>query len=110
MDKYMLAEAVDDHRYRLFGADAALREIKQLLLADLGGGGLVLDLGAAVLHLDVREGVGAALIANQHRVALRIIARPGRARADLYQAAIAVVGAPGPHALADDGAAGVPAD
>src|SRR2546426_8604420 len=28
----------------------------------------------AVAHVDVREGVGPALVANQHRVALRVVA------------------------------------
>ena len=38
-----LAEAVDDHRDRVFGGDAALPAVENLVLADLRGGRLVLD-------------------------------------------------------------------
>jgi hypothetical protein len=47
--EHRLAEAVDDHRDRFLGADAALREIEQLVLADLRRRRLVLDGRAGVL-------------------------------------------------------------
>ena len=68
---------------------AALLAVEDLVLADLGGGGLVLHLRDGVLDLDVRERVRAALVADQQRVALRVVARavapscgssPGRGR------------------------------
>src|SRR5215831_14831709 len=41
--EHLLAEAVDDQRYRVFGAEAALAAIKQLILADFRCRCLVLD-------------------------------------------------------------------
>src|SRR5262249_51449122 len=41
--QHLLAEAVDDQRYRVFGAEAALAAIKQLILADFRCRCLVLD-------------------------------------------------------------------
>ena len=84
-----LAEAVDDHVDRVLGRDAALLAVEDLVLADLRRRRLVLHLRRGVLHLDVRERVRAALVAEQQRVALRVVARarprpcrssPGRGR------------------------------
>src|ERR1035438_2993567 len=66
----VLAEAVDDHADGFLGGDAPLLEVEELLLADLAGGGLVLHLGATVLHLDIGEGAGAAGLTNEHGIAL----------------------------------------
>ena len=70
----------------------------------------MLHLGALVAHLDVRKGVGAAFVAHQHRVALRVVARAGGTGHHLDQAAVAVARLARRNALADDGAAGVLAD
>src|SRR6185437_12741394 len=40
----LFAEAVYDHADGVLGRDAALAAVKDLVLADLGGGGLMLDL------------------------------------------------------------------
>src|SRR2546428_10295339 len=69
------AEAVDDHRDRVFGGQAPLLAVEDLILADLRRGGFVLHDRRAGAHVDVGEGVGAALIPDQHRVALRVIPR-----------------------------------
>src|SRR5207249_8144960 len=63
--------------------------------------------GGAVAHVDVREGMGAALVADQHRVALRVVAGLLRALEDLHEAAVGVLAAPGRDALRHDGRAGV---
>src|SRR5690606_36480728 len=102
----LLAEAVDDHRDRVFLADAAAAAIEQLVVADLGGGGLVLDGGAGVLHLHVGEGVGAAALADQQAVALGVVAGAFGPALDLDQAAVGVLAAAGADALADDLALG----
>src|SRR6476659_77391 len=60
----LLAETVHDHPDRVFGLEPALPQVKQLVLADLGRRSLVLHVRGRVLHLDVREGVRAALIAD----------------------------------------------
>ena len=67
----------------------------------------MLDLAAGVAHVDIRKGIRAALVTNQHGVALRIIARAGGCRRNTHQPAIAVVGVARRNAFADDGAAGV---
>src|SRR5688572_16893398 len=103
----LLAEAVDDHRYRVLGLDAALVAVEDLVLSDLGGRRLVLHLRGGILDVDVGEGVGAALVADQHRVALREVARVVGAAQDLDHAAIGVLTLAGGDALGDDRRAGV---
>src|SRR6185369_784943 len=46
----LLAEAAHDHRHRVFARDAALPGVKELVLTDLRGRRLVLDLGGSVHH------------------------------------------------------------
>src|SRR5690606_21467983 len=65
---------------------------------------------AGVLHFDVGEGVGAALLADQQRVALGVVARAVGARRHLHQPAVGVLPAAGADALADDLALGALAD
>jgi hypothetical protein len=73
--EHFLTKAVDDeadtHPPRF---NAALLAVENLILADLGGAGFMLDLSAGILHIDIGEGVRAALIAHQQRIALRVIA------------------------------------
>src|SRR5215204_1723806 len=71
----VLAEAVDDERDGVLLRDAALLEVEQLLLADARGRRLVLDARGVVHHLDVGERVRARAAADEHRVALRVVAR-----------------------------------
>ena len=65
------------------------------------------DLGGGVFHLDVWKGVGAALVADEHGVALGVVAGAGRTLVDAHLAAIGVLAALGRDSLGDDGAAGV---
>src|SRR5690606_34175181 len=106
----LLAEAVDDQRDRVLLGDAAAAAVEQLVLADLGGGGLVLDRGAGVPHLDVGEGVGAALLADQQAVALGVVARAFGIAVDLHQAAVGVLSAAGAYSLGHDLGLGALAD
>src|ERR1035438_758337 len=73
----LFAEAVHDHGDRVFGGNAALPAIENLVFADLRSGCLVLHLRRRILHFEVGERVRAALIAQQHGIALRIVARVG---------------------------------
>src|ERR1700692_2476322 len=57
-----LAEAVHDHRHRIFGGNAALPAIENLVLADLRSGGFVLHLRRRILHFEIRERMRTALI------------------------------------------------
>src|SRR6185503_7712100 len=76
---------------RVLGRESPLPTVKHLVLADLRGRRLVLDTSGAVLDLQVRERVRAALIANEQRVALRVVARTTRALGDLDEASIGVL-------------------
>src|SRR5436190_18351786 len=91
--EYFLAEAVDDHRDRILGGQAALAQIEDLILADLRRGRLVLHDRRAVAHVDVREGVRAALVTDEHRVALRIVTRTLGALHDFHEPAVGVLSA-----------------
>src|ERR1700741_807401 len=73
--EHFLAEAVDDQRDRILGAQAALAAIEQLIVADLRGGRLVLDSGRRVAYLDIGHGMGAAPVTDQQRIALRVVSR-----------------------------------
>src|SRR5579862_4523542 len=106
----LLAEAADDHRDRVFGGESTLHAIEELVLTDLGGRGLVFDARRAVADLHVGEGVRAAPIADEQRVALRVIARAARALHDLHQPAIRVLSLPGGNGLGENRALGLPAD
>ena len=85
-------------------------QIEDLVFADLRRRRLVLDDGGVVRHLDVRERVRAASIADKHRIALRVVASARRLREHLHAAAIRVVSFAGRDALRDDVRACVLAD
>src|SRR6202040_3029085 len=63
--QHFLAEAVDDQRHGVLGAEPALPAIEQLILADLRRRRLVLDPGGRIAHLDVGHRVRAAPVADQ---------------------------------------------
>src|SRR2546422_1010450 len=86
-----LAEAVHDHADRVLRGETALLAVEDLVLADLGGRGLVLHDRRTVAHVDVGERVRPALVADEHRVALRVVARPLRALQDLHEPAVRVL-------------------
>ncbi len=94
----------------MLGVQAARLAVEDLVLADLAGARLVLHVGGAVLHVDVGEGVRPAGVADEHRVALGVVARPVRLREDLHLAAVGVLPPAGADALRDDGALRVAAD
>ncbi len=62
----------------------------------------MLHRGGRIAHVDVRKGVRPTAIADQHRVALGVVARPVRLRHDLDQAPVAVLPAAGADPLGDD--------
>src|SRR5215208_1000949 len=103
----VLAEAVDDERDGVLLRDAALLEVEQLLLADARGRRLVLDARRVVHDLDVRERVRARAPADEHRVALRVVARALRPGQHLDEPAVRVVRLARRDALRDDGRARV---
>src|SRR6476469_8293268 len=70
----------------------------------------MLDGRRRMLDLDVRERVRAATLADEQRIALRVVARALGGLLDLDQAAIGVLPATGADALADDLRLGALAD
>lgn len=68
------------------------------------------DFDAVVLDLDVGEGVGLGVIADEHGVALGIVSGTHCARSDFHEAPIAVAGMSGADAFGDYGASRVFAD
>src|SRR4030095_11202364 len=108
--EHLHAEAVDDHRHRVLRREAAALAVIELVFTDARGRGLVLDPGGGVLHLDVGEGVSGALVAQQQRVTLRVVASADGALRDLYLPAVGVASMAGRDALGEDRASGVPAE
>src|SRR5436190_5821681 len=104
------AESADDQVHGVLGREAALAAIEDLVLVDLRGGRLVLHSRRRVLDLQVRECVGAALITDEQRVALRVVARAVCLLADLHHAAVGVLAVPRRDPLRDNRALRVPAD
>ncbi len=87
----VFTETVDDHRDGIVFADPALQAVEQLIFANPRGGRLVLQLGAVVAAFNIREGMRPAVRADQHRIALGIVAGVGGGRHDFDQPAIAVL-------------------
>src|SRR5438270_375678 len=105
-----LAEAIHDHRNRVFSREPALPAIEDLVLANFRGGGLMLHYRATVAHVDIGKGVSHALVPDQHRVALGVIPGSIRPFHDLDQSPIGVLPPPGRDTLRDNGAPGVFSD
>src|SRR5246127_3011139 len=81
-------ESIDDHGDGFLGADPALPQIKDLVLANFRRGGLMLHARAGVLHFDIRESMRATFIADQQRIALCVIACPSSALLNFHLATI----------------------
>ncbi len=70
----------------------------------------MLDAGRGVFHFQVGEGVGAALVAQEQRIALRVVPRALGALQNFHHPSVAVLASAGGNALRNDGAPGVLAD
>src|ERR1051325_8732581 len=68
--KDLLAKAAHDHRHGVLAGNAALPRVEELVLADLRRRRLVLDFGRRVHDFLVGKRMGAALVADQQRIAL----------------------------------------
>ncbi len=68
------------------------------------------DAGSGILHLDIRKGVGRAFVAQQQRVALRVVARAAGALRHLHQPTVCVLAVAGRNALGENRAPGIPAE
>ncbi len=108
--EHFLAEAVHDHRHRILGGQTSLLAIEDLVFPDLGSRRFVLDGRRGVAHVEVGEGVRAALVPDQHRIALRVVACVRCVLENLDLPAVRVLAVSGRDALGDDGRAGVFSD
>src|SRR5581483_3991666 len=99
---HVLDEAVDDERHRFLGAESAAPGIEELVVGYLRGGRLVLEVERGVLGLDVGDGVGPALVADEERIAVGVVAGALRLAMAGDEAAIGIVGMAGGDALRDD--------
>src|SRR3981189_2554019 len=86
--EHHFAKSTDDHVDRVFGRDAALQAIEQLVLADFGGAGLVLDGRSRILDFHIGKRVRRAFRTHQQRIALGKIARALGARRVFTRAAV----------------------
>src|SRR2546427_2133401 len=98
----LLAEAVYDHVRRVLRRDPPLLAVEELVVPDLRGRRLVLELGRGLVHLDVGERVGPALVADQEGVALGVVPRVHRALVDLHPPAVRVLPVARADPLRDD--------
>src|SRR4029453_11435137 len=71
----LFAEATDDHVDRILERQAALAKIEDLILANLRRGRFVLDTRGCVADFEIRERVRAAFVADEQRIALRVVPR-----------------------------------
>src|ERR1017187_1524561 len=72
--EHFLTEPVHDHRDRILGGNAALPAIKNLVLADLRRGRLVLHLRRRVLHFQVGNLMRNTMVSQDHGIELRVVA------------------------------------
>src|SRR6202012_3560490 len=95
---------------RFFRIDTPLVQVEQLVLADLGGGGLVLHHRRRVAGFYIRKCMGSATVPDQQGVALRKVARVVRLPAHLDETAVAVLAFSRGDTLGDDPAFGILSD
>ena len=99
--EYFLAEAADDHVDGIFRGQPALAAVEDLVLADLRRGRFMLHTGGGVLDFEVRKRVRAALVTDEQRVALRVVARPRGLLRDPHLTAVSVLAPAGGDTLRD---------
>src|SRR5207237_8167665 len=63
----------------VFSRKTALAQIEHLVFANLRRGSFVLHAVAGIAHVNVRERMRTALVADQERIALRVITSASRA-------------------------------
>ena len=88
--EHVLAETADHGLDGVFALDAAALEVEQLVFADTAGRCFVLGLGACVRDGDVGECVGCALGADEHAIALGVVAGACSGLADAHLATVGV--------------------
>src|SRR5262245_2790123 len=99
--EHFAAESADDHVDCVLRRQAALPAIENLIFANLRRRRFVLHARGRVLDVEVRKRVRAALVADEQRIALRVVARALGTLRDLHQTAVGVLPVAGRDALRD---------
>jgi hypothetical protein len=100
--QHVAYEAVDNQGHSLFSAQAPLPAVEQLVVGDLRRRSFMFKMRRRVLGLDIRHSVGAALVADQERIAVGEVARVGGLAVRGDEAAVGVLRVPGGDALGND--------
>src|SRR5262249_60556009 len=91
MLEHLFAEAAHDHVDCVFGREAPLAAVENLILAYFRRRCLVLDPGGRVLDLEIRKRMSTAAVADEERVALRIVPSALGSPGNLHQPAVRVL-------------------
>src|SRR5215510_4911780 len=94
----LFAEAIHDHRNGVLSLQSALLEVKQLILANLRGRRFMFHARRGVFHFNVGEGVRTALVADQERITLGVVARSRSTFQNLHHSTIRVLAVAGGNA------------
>ena len=97
--EHILAETAHHGLNGVFALDATAFEVEQLVFADTAGRSFVLGLGASVCDGDVGKRVGGALGADEHAIALGVVAGACSGLTDAHLATVGVAGAIGADTL-----------
>ncbi len=107
---YLFGVAVDDESDGIFDANTPLPAVEELVVADLGGGGLVLDGSRGIGDDHIREGVCAASVAEKQGVALAVVAGIVGVDTHLDESAVGVLAVSGGYTFRNNTRARVTAD
>ena len=107
---YLFGVAVDDESDGIFNANTPLPAVEELVVADLGGGGLMFDRSRGVSDDHVRESVCAATVAEEQGVALAVVAGIVGVDTHLDESAVGVLAMSGRDTFRNNTRARVTAD
>ena len=102
--------AVDDESDGIFDANTPLPAVEELVVADLGSGGLVFDSSRWVSDDHVGESVCAAAVAEKQGVALAVVAGVVGMEAHFDESAVGVLAMSGGYTFRNNARARVTAD
>src|SRR5438552_6793728 len=108
--QHLLTGAVDDRGHGVFSREPPLLTVEDLVVADLRYRRFMLNSRGGVLDFKVWKCVGAAFVADQKRVALRVVTSIFSALQNLHHSAIRILSVAGRNSFRNDRAPGVLAD
>src|SRR5690606_27551317 len=105
--QHLPAKAIHDQRDGLFGINAPLVTVKNLVFPNLARGGFVLDLSRLIARFYVGKGMRPAFIAHEQRITLGEIPGVLGPAVYLYQSAVTVLRFTGRDPLGNDRTSGI---